>query len=316
MKKIKIKIVDNPGPEWVNLITSILGKKYTIEFSSNPDFVFAGPFGYDFLKYDCIRIFVTGENVFPDFNLFDYAIGFHKVKNADRYLRIPLYVCYSTSYELSKKERKNIAIPPKFCNFIYSNFAAKERIHFFEELNKYQKVDSGGSVKNNIGFKVKDKISFLKDYRFTIAFENEKYPGYVTEKLVEAFAANSIPIYYGADKESLKEFNDKSYIYIENEKDIPNAIDKIKEINENPALLKKYLNEPVYSKNINYEEQLEKFLDDIITRQVKKRPDSKVTKFYEKNMQFFGKIMNMERRINSCKIVQKIKERRKKKKWQ
>ncbi|MFD2145597.1 glycosyltransferase family 10 domain-containing protein [Mucilaginibacter antarcticus] len=38
---------------------------------------------------------------------------------------------------------------------------------------------------------------FLSDYKFTIAFENDIYPGYQTEKLYDAMKANSIPIYCG-----------------------------------------------------------------------------------------------------------------------
>ena len=315
MKKIKIKFTDQFGSKWEKLIIQILEDKYKIEFSEKPDFVFAGPFGYNFLKYDCIRIFVTGENVCPDLNLFDYAIGFTNTDN-DRCIHIPFYVCYQEEYKLSKKNRDNVSIPPKFCNFVYSNYNGSERNLFFDELSKYQKVDSGGTVKNNLGYKVENKLSFLRDYRFTIAFENEKYPGYVTEKLVEAFAANSIPIYYGADRKSLEEFNEKAYIYIDSEKDFSKAIKKIKEINENPKLLKKYLNANVYVKEKKYEQKLAIFLYNIIDKNRKQRSQSKIVKFYESNMKIFGKIMTVERKINNYKIVQKIKLKRRKQKWQ
>ncbi len=41
------------------------------------------------------------------------------------------------------------------------------------------------------------KLDYLSDFRFTIAAENGSYPGYTTEKLVDAFLAGSVPIYWG-----------------------------------------------------------------------------------------------------------------------
>merc|ERR1712014_409495 len=47
------------------------------------------------------------------------------------------------------------------------------------------------------GGPVKDKLAFLRGYRFNVAFENASHPGYCTEKLLHAFAAGCVPIYWG-----------------------------------------------------------------------------------------------------------------------
>ena len=88
----------------------------------------------------------------------------------------------------------------KFCNFVYSNNCARERIRFFELLSKYKKVDSGGAVLNNLGCRVEQKLSFIEPYKFTIAFENASYPGYVSEKVVEPMFSGGIPIYWGSSR--------------------------------------------------------------------------------------------------------------------
>ena len=44
----------------------------------------------------------------------------------------------------------------------------------------------------------KDKQVLLSKYRFTLAIENFSFPGYVTEKIFDALAAGSIPVYLGA----------------------------------------------------------------------------------------------------------------------
>src|SRR3989344_2052777 len=44
----------------------------------------------------------------------------------------------------------------------------------------------------------KDKFKKIAGYKFAICFENTSYPGYVTEKIIDCFAAGVIPIYLGA----------------------------------------------------------------------------------------------------------------------
>jgi len=47
---------------------------------------------------------------------------------------------------------------------------------------------------------VKDKISTLESYKFSICFENARdIPGYITEKIFDCFFAGCIPIYWGAN---------------------------------------------------------------------------------------------------------------------
>ena len=57
----------------------------------------------------------------------------------------------------------------------------------------------------------KTKDDFQKRHKFVIAFENTSTPGYTTEKIVHAFPAGAIPIYWG-NPEIAKEFNEESFI--------------------------------------------------------------------------------------------------------
>jgi hypothetical protein len=43
----------------------------------------------------------------------------------------------------------------------------------------------------------KDKLEFLKRYKFSIVFENAVFPGYLTEKIFDCFFAGVIPVYLG-----------------------------------------------------------------------------------------------------------------------
>ena len=99
------------------------------------------------------------------------------------------------------------APPPRFCNFIYSNGQCQMRNSFFVALHDRKPVDALGRVFRNaedarLGPRDErqwgaTKRQVLADYRFTIAFENTEHPGYTTEKMVDAWLAGSVPIYWG-----------------------------------------------------------------------------------------------------------------------
>ena len=42
-----------------------------------------------------------------------------------------------------------------------------------------------------------DKQKTLQEYNFVLAFENSDLPGYITEKIIDAFKSGSVPLYWG-----------------------------------------------------------------------------------------------------------------------
>nr|WP_272916661.1 glycosyltransferase family 10 [Helicobacter saguini] len=109
-------------------------------------------------------------------------------------------------------ETKDIKFKTKFCGYMVSNVwhpFTDTREEVFKALNEYKKVDSGGKHANNIGFAIKNKIEWLKDYKFNLCFENSSYPGYLTEKLFDAFAAGCVPIYWGDTSLRLMDLDSK-----------------------------------------------------------------------------------------------------------
>ena len=154
-----------------------------------------------------MRIFYTGENIRTDWNIADYGIDFDYMEFGDRHLHMPLFAIYNKAQEsnLMTRHKANIQSlcqnTKKFCGMVVSNsgYGVMDmlRSDFFHILNSYKQVDSGGRWNNNIGGPVTDKIAWLKNYKFNICFENSSYPGYLTEKLFDAFAAGCIPIYWG-----------------------------------------------------------------------------------------------------------------------
>jgi hypothetical protein len=219
MKTIKIFFTDLwPNAKKENYFLNFLQKHFNVVIDADPDYLFYSVYGNEHLKFkNCIKIFYTGENMFPDFNFCDYALGFHFLNFEDRYLRFPLYVIYPGFENLRHHQIPAEAslLNRKFCNFIYSNSsnADPRRELFFNELGKYKKVDSGGKHLNNIGYNVPDKMQFIRDYKFTIAFENSSVKGYTTEKILEPMLVQSVPLYWGNPLVNL-DFNEASFVNI------------------------------------------------------------------------------------------------------
>ena len=215
-KTIKIKFVDfNPNATAVKVFISCLQERYEVELSEDPEWLFYSVFGNEHLRYNnCVKIFFTGENQCPDFNLCDYAIGFEYLDFGDRYIRFPLWALYSNDTDALLTKHTGVKISEKtdFCSFVVSNPHGNEaRAQFMDLLSAYKIVHSGGRWRNNVGGPVDDKLAFQKKHKFSIAFENASHPGYTTEKLVQSFAAQTIPIYWGDPRVS-ETFNKEAFI--------------------------------------------------------------------------------------------------------
>ena len=152
----------------------------------------------------------------PNFDRCDYAFSFDYPVNERNY-RLPLYRRWPEYSQLfnSRNPDKVFSQNRKFCSFMVSNPNASTRIEFFKKLSSYKSVDSGGRFLNNIGDPiqtgVENKLNWMRNYKFSITFENSSYPGYTTEKLMHALITDTIPIYWGNPLAGL-DFNPKAFI--------------------------------------------------------------------------------------------------------
>ena len=214
-----------------------LSHEYDFRISDHPDYLIDYGLGYHYLDYDCVKIFMTSENQVPDFNQFDYAMGFDDLTFGDRYLRLPHYVGYKEYAMLFDRKFPDDGslLSRKFCSFVVSNsFGNPIRRKFFERLTKYKKVDSGGRYLNNVGAPVSDKLEFCRGYKFNIAFENSSALGYTTEKIAQAYAACSVPIYFG-NPNVAADFLPDSMICVHDEGDIERAVEEVIRLDNDDA---------------------------------------------------------------------------------
>lgn len=254
MKKIKVAFTDfwNGFKCDNNYFYKILSEYYNIEIVEDIEetqYLFYSCFGFEHLKYNCIKIFYTGENLVPDFNLCDYAIGFEHMNYGDRYIRMPLYVIdYRDDYRHMMDIRGHISPRERFCSFVASNNSEADtaRKNIFDKLSEYKKVDAGGRYLNNIGQPngVEDKQSFQEQYKFSLAIENSSHSGYCTEKIVQAFASGTIPIYWG-DPKIGEYFNEKSFINCHRYKSLDEVLKIVKELDNDKEKYQEMLKEPI-----------------------------------------------------------------------
>ena len=88
-----------------------------------------------------------------------------------------------------------------------------------------------------------DAVSVYQPYQFVIASENAIVPGYITEKIFNAFLAGAIPIYYGTNHIE-KYFNKDSFINANNFSSRKELIQYILRVADDKNLLTKYLSTP------------------------------------------------------------------------
>ncbi|KAF4705996.1 Alpha (1,3) fucosyltransferase [Perkinsus olseni] len=91
-----------------------------------------------------------------------------------------------------------------------------------------------------------DAVEIYTPYKFVIAMENRMVPGYVTEKIVNAFLAGAIPIYYG-DSAVDSLFNRESFIDLADFEDFRSAAEFVVSLNFNESAALRFVETSVFA---------------------------------------------------------------------
>lgn len=252
-----------------------LFKKFNIEYkivNEDPDILIFSVFSDEkYIKREIIvkwhkikKIFFTGENRRRRGDV-QLNLTFDNVENKKNF-RLPLWVWYYLNYNLST----NFCLKPKntndFCCFVYSRNKIK-RNQICKKFQKYKFVGCGGGCLNNVGGKVINKIEFQKKYKFCLAIEHSNFPGYITEKILEAYVSNCIPIYFGSST-IVSEFNPKTFINGNSFKNVDEVVKYVKKVDNDINLYNSYMNKPILSdkwkKNLKDDSYLKRLLDKIL----------------------------------------------------
>jgi hypothetical protein len=279
---MKIYFADFWGefPQTDNYFYNLLRTRYDVEIDSvDPDIVFFSVFGEEHKKYKNHRskkVFFTGENRRPPTDECDLSFSFDATSGKNVYL--PLWVLFLNWFNVPFSHDRDISYlhdigdltspvvdidsllkqKTNFCSFIVKNPNSSLRVEFCKHMQTRARVDCPGDVLNNcskIGGRgdQRQKIDFLKSYRFNIAFENSFHPGYVTEKIIQPMFARCVPIYWGGT-EALKYFNKNSFIWCGDCENMDQAIDHVLKIENDKDLYIEMIRNPVLNSDVVFKD--------------------------------------------------------------
>jgi len=106
------------------------------------------------------------------------------------------------------------------------------RMRAIEALGRIGRVDVFGRV---AGRPVEDKFEVFSKYQFALCFENDLYPGYVTEKVFDAWGAGAIPLWWGVDRGDY--LNDSAFINLAVHDDLDSFVAKVADVQGSPEAM-------------------------------------------------------------------------------
>lgn len=155
------------------------------------------------------HVWFTGENVRPPTGAWDGYLSFDLDPFGGRNVYCPIWwwsldlMGPAVSTFMSPAPTIEVLRSPRASDLSRPGFAAAfinnphpMRMHAVEALARVGQVDLFGRA---VGRPVPNKADVARNYRFVLCFENDFYPGYVTEKPIEAWACGAIPLWWGSD---------------------------------------------------------------------------------------------------------------------
>jgi hypothetical protein len=316
-----IKIDANHGlKDLVFPIKQILSDKYKISFSDqNYNVIFEGPFSssghyrpelkdrnfkeYSPLDPKVVKIFWTGEAILPNLDSYDLTIGFDRVEHPN-YIRFPLYYSFAFGPKIRTGYNREADLGKcntnkKFACFLVSSNSEEHsylnhlpfdgcaaRVEIFHKLSLYKRVESGGKLLNNVYGPVSNGMEWLSQCKFVIAYENQSWNGYITEKVMQAYFAGAIPIYYGdLGKDAIRELNKNAIIYAKDFNNSDELVEYVKKVDNDDELYCSIWNQNIISKlEDSYEiaeTRLRKKLYEVIDRKLGISSDNKYLRNFQ-----------------------------------
>lgn len=261
-----------------NLIYDLLKiNGYDVQITEDPDYLicdFSSGRFYDYCGTPQVRIMCSGENYIPDFNLIDYAISPYPISFGDRSFQLPACVWPRNHWMALAGKNRNydesiLKEKVYFANFISSHESEFHiRGDFFRKLCAYKRVESPGTYLNNmpggeiVNWLDGSKEAFQKKCKFTLCFESTQNYGFVTEKIMDAFYGDTIPIYYGSPTVT-EIFNKDAFINVADYPSFEEAIARIIELDQDDEQYLAMLRQPILV-DPEYPEKLEKALGEFV----------------------------------------------------
>lgn len=218
------------------------------------------------VPYDpnAFNIWCTFENRRPPVEGFDLTFSFDVDSYGGTNHYLPLIYLYMNHNKLKIPHAKH-SLSTKVASQrreIEKNFFEKKagfiaafinnphpmRLRAIRDLSKVGEVDLFGRSVNNY---IEDKIGRAEKYWFNLCFENDLYPGYVTEKILEAWISKSVPLYWGSDQAGI--LNSDAYVNFNDFKSLVDFVDFVSVLYLDKARMVEMINQPLLNQAFDYE---------------------------------------------------------------
>lgn len=194
-------------------------------------------------------------------HLYDAIFGCIENNPAKREIKYPLYrflnnleLSESLFNETNQYVKETNPFDKKYCTLIARHDMGNTRFPIYQIMNQIAQIDCPSALLNNMPnsyLEEKGLIPFLKEYLFNICFENfnNSHKGYITEKLMNACLAGTIPIYNGElDELDEQIFNKKRILFVDkNNYDL--FIKEFLDLLNNPNKLLEFYKQDVFMSN-------------------------------------------------------------------
>jgi len=215
-------------------------------------------------------IFFTGENERPPYGDWDCYLSFDLNSYGGKNAYLPLWWITSsdlirptvspylgraiTIHEMLNPRTVNYRTRKKFC-VAFIGKAYPFRMQAIAALSSIGKVDVYGGIARNSGKKAAlEKFETAQKYKFVFAFENDLFPGYVTEKAPEAWATGAVPLYWGSDPSGY--LNQEAMLNLANYQNLDKFTKRVSEVSDDLHLWQSIANQPILKKRPNLDEVL------------------------------------------------------------
>jgi hypothetical protein len=190
-----------------------------------------------------LNIWYTGENIRPPLHLeYDYFLSFDQDDYSGRNIYFPLWYL-DLDWGFGEKFCPRIGIDVKGVelsttrdyNSEKSGFACAFLGHIhpirYEAIRQLAQLGIVDVFGRAVGKPVDSKFSIARRYRYTVCFENDIYPGYVTEKLLDAYYCETVPVYWG-DLGKQDVINNESHLNLQSFSSLETFKERIAAIND------------------------------------------------------------------------------------
>ncbi len=246
------------------LVDVAFGDWTLCESQADADLVLTSVFPHRAAERPHKTLAIIWENVRPNYSFYAYSLSSDPDHYGGRNFRLPHWyreVAWSPDYlpwdlsgEGSHGHEPLLPLPflmqprsepfptrRKFCAFVARN-PEPYRMMTAEAMRAIAPVDAYGLIAGSV--ESRSKYEILRDYAFSMCFENSLFPGYHTEKLVQAWAAGTIPLYFG-DRSVELDFNRGAFL---NRHDFPSLdafVEEVRRVYASAELQERIWREPL-----------------------------------------------------------------------